>query len=170
MPAGPQDKIFVVTHKRKITFEHHGSRTILEIASNESQLESDIDSPSKDGRAWLPLDGSTARPHDMMERFKNWCRNLTYFTNQSLQESLAPDRSYYESVIVFFPENKAYPIYNLDVKLGERDGHTSIEFRCSASTDGESSFREVTLEIGLFHLGNVNSQYHEKCHPMQYFR
>ena len=107
-----------------------------------------------------------------MERIKNWGRNLTHSSDQSLGDSLSLKSSRHQSVIIFIPENEDYLIYNLDAKLGEWDGHTSIDFRCSASTDGEASFRDITLEIELFRLGNVNSQYqdHGKCHPTQYSR
>jgi len=169
-PSGCQ--VFVVTHKRKITFEHHGSHTISATAANESQLDGGTHSTSKDGSGSTPLDGNTARPHNLMERIKNWGRNLTHSSDQSLGDSLSLKSSCHQSVIIFIPENEDYLIYNLDAKLGEWDGHTSIDFRCSASTDGESSFRDITLEIEFFRLGNVNSQYqdHGKCHPTQYSR
>ena len=93
----------------------------------------------------------------MPGRLKNWRRNDLDQTLRKNGRSL--NRSRYESLIVLRPKNRTYPIYNLDVKLGERDGHSSIEFRCSAPSDGESSFREITLEIRVLHLGNVNPQY-----------
>jgi hypothetical protein len=145
MPADPRDKIFVVPHKRKVTFEHHGSRTISATAPNESQLDSDAHFPSKDGRALMPLDGSTARPHDMMERFKNCRKNLTYFTNQSLQEIFSLNRSYYESVIVFFPENEAYPIYNLRRKEQLPDIVNIIFFLESAFSVCDSKLLKISM-------------------------
>jgi hypothetical protein len=172
MPSEPQEKTFVATHKLKFTIpDRHGPLTPASRVSTSQPVPSNggtHSSQSKAGSGTTPLDGST--PLDLKGRLKNWRRNMMQPANQSLQAILSLNRSRYQSVMIFIPENEDYPIYNLDAKLGDRDGYNSIEFRCSASSDGVSSFREITLEIGLFHLGNVNSQNQEQCYPTQHFR
>ena len=147
--------------------------------TTESQLDpldNGIHSPTgtQHGHASTPLDGSTARPHNLIGQFKNWGGNLKHSLNKSLREherrTLALDGSSYTSLIILHPEDRTYPLYNLDAKLGERDGDTSIEFLCSASSDSVASFREIALEVELFHLGNVNSKYYKHCYPTQRFR
>ena len=149
------------------------------IVSTESQLDpfyDGIQSPSSTqyGPASAPVEGSTARPPKLIGQFKNWGGNLRHSLNKSPREndrrSLALNGSGYTSLIILHPEDRTYPLYNLDAKLGERDGYTSIEFLCSASSDSVSSFREITLEVELFHLGNVNSKNYEHCYSTQRFR
>ena len=121
---------------------------------------------SKHSELKTPLDG--AQPPNLIGRFKNWCRNLTHIPNPSPQKEplslngpLSLNKEHYESVITISPKGSSYPLYNLDAKLGKRDGHNSIEFLCSAASSNTSSFRQITLEVQLFQLGNVNSEYHE---------
>ena len=111
---------------------------------------------------FTPLHGSTARSPNLIGRFKNWCGILKDAPNLSPQDQLCSlNEGHYESVITLSPKGRSHPLYNLDAKLGKRDGHNSIEFLCSASSSTRSSFRQITLEIQLFQLGNVNSEYHE---------
>ena len=94
------------------------------------------------------------RPRNSSRTFKKWLKNLRHSPNQSQGEN-APrslNGSRYQSVIILIPEGYEYPIYNLDAKLGEREGNTSIEFQCSACSDGQSYFRRISVEIQLFHL------------------
>ena len=168
MPSKPQDTILVAAHTLKII-----TAALIPTSSKESHIDPVVDGgahspPGKYGAESTSSDGSTVRLPNLMGRLKNWRRNDL---DQTLENEHLLNRSRYESLIVFHPKNRLYPIYNLDAKLGERDGHSSIEFRCSASSDGESSFREITLEIGVLHLGNANNiYYHEQWYPMQHFR
>ena len=174
MPLEPHEEILFArgTHTLEIaTHElpnHHdplspvpGAPTI----AKESQIDvsTPLDGgtyslPSKNGPESTPLHEGAARLPNFIGRFMNWWGNSTHIPNRLLPESqpysLKP--SSYVSVIILHPEDNSYPVYNLDAKLGEREGHSSIEFLCSASCDTDSSFREIKLEIELFHLGNVN--------------
>ena len=175
MPLEPHEEILFAkgTHTLEIaTYDlpnHHnplspvpGAPTIVK----ESQLDrstpldgSTHSLPRKHGHESTPLHEGAARPPNLIGRVINWWRNSTPTSNQLLpgNQPYSLKASDYVSVIILHPKDATYPLYNLDAKLRERDGHsTTVEFLCSASCDTDSSFREIQLEIELFHLGNVN--------------
>jgi len=173
--AGPSQEILEArgTYTFEIPASEHDHQDILLSAPGQTTpppeyqrdpLSYDADIPSsRNERSKLktPLDG--ARPSNLIGRFKNRCRNLTHAPKLSPRENErhSLNRSRYIPVIQIHPKGRAYPLYNLEAKLGERDSYNSIEFQCSGSSSNSSSFRQITLEIQLFHLGNVNSEYHE---------
>jgi hypothetical protein len=97
-----------------------------------------------------PRKNEPAWPRSWIGWFNNLLRtqNSTSFSNQSR----LLNGTHYQPVIILTPDDSGYPIYNLDAKLGTQGGNTSIKFQCSASSDGQSRFQLISVEIRLFHL------------------
>jgi hypothetical protein len=172
--AGPSQEILEATstYTFEIPASEHNHHDILLSAPRQATpppeyqrdpLSSGADVPpsrSEHTELKTPLDGG--RSPNLIGRLKNW-RGKTHAPKISSgeHERHSLNGNSYIPVITLHPKRDSYPLYNLEAKLGKRDSNNSIEFLCSGSSSNTSSFRQITLEIQLFHLGNVNSEYHK---------